>query len=231
MSRLVPAVHAARAIGPDPDYEVGLVRMLRETHSPAELLALYARFSAGVAPLDALLRRCLWRASCRSCGDGLQVAEQVSMKHIETFKLGSGVFLGAFSYFQGRHDGRFVIGDRVWIGPHSYFDARDLVLEDCVGWGPGAKVLGSSHTGLPLDVPVIQTELAIAPVRVGAGADVGTNAVLLPGVTVGRNSIVGAGAVVTADVPENAVVAGVPARVLRFRTDSRPPGDGARWAG
>ena len=44
---------------------------------------------------------------------------------------------------QGRYDGKCKIGNHVWIGPHAYFDARDLVLEDYVGWGPGAKVLGS----------------------------------------------------------------------------------------
>ena len=49
------------------------------------------------------------------------------------------------------------------------------------------------------------------------GADIGTSAVLLPGVTVGENAIVGAGAVVTKDVPDNAIVAGVPARFQRWR--------------
>jgi len=70
-----------------------------------------------------------------------------------------------------------------------YFDARDLVLEDYVGWGPGAKVLGSMHTGDPLDVPIIQTDLVIKPVRVGRWADIGVNAVLLPGVSVGEASL------------------------------------------
>ncbi len=78
------------------------------------------------------------------------------------------------------------IGNHVWIGPQAYFDARDLILEDYVGWGPGAKVLGSAHTGLPIDQPIIETDLEIRPVRVEAWADIGTGAVLLPGVTVGK---------------------------------------------
>jgi acetyltransferase-like isoleucine patch superfamily enzyme len=91
------------------------------------------------------------------------------------------------------------------------------VIEDYVGWGPGAKVLGSSHTGDPIDVPIIATGLTIKPVVIGYGADIGTNATVLPGVHVGANSIVGAGAVVTSDVPEYAVVVGVPAKIIRYR--------------
>jgi len=89
-----------------------------------------------------------------------------------------------------------------------------------VGWGPGAKVLGSQHTGLPVSEPVITTDLEIKPVRIGAGADIGTNATILPGVSIGEGAIVGAGAVVTNDIPAYAVAAGVPARVLRYRKDA-----------
>jgi acetyltransferase-like isoleucine patch superfamily enzyme len=86
--------------------------------------------------------------------------------------------------------------------------------------GPGAKVLGSTHTGLPTEVPVIQTDLEIRPVRVEEGADIGTGAVLLPGVTVGKGSIIGAGAVVTRNVPRGAIFAGVPAHFVRWRDGS-----------
>jgi acetyltransferase-like isoleucine patch superfamily enzyme len=127
------------------------------------------------------------------------------------------VFIGAHAYIQGRFDGTCVIGNHVWIGPQSYFDARNLIIEDYVGWGPGAKVLGSSHTGLPVDVPIVRTDLEIKPVRVETEADIGMNAVILPGVTIGKGSIVGAGAVVTKDVPPYAIVAGVPAKFLRWR--------------
>jgi galactoside O-acetyltransferase len=156
------------------------------------------------------------------------VEQGVGFKHPETFEIGKGVFIGAHSFIQGRFDGCCRIGDCVWIGPQSYFDARDLVLEDYVGWGPGAKVLGSVHTGVPLDVPIIQTDLEIKPVRVGAWADIGTNAVLLPGVTIGRGAIVGASAVVTHDVPAFAKVAGIPAKVIGWREHGEPVTNGSR---
>jgi galactoside O-acetyltransferase len=118
---------------------------------------------------------------------------------------------------QGRVDGMCRIGDHVWIGPQAYFDARDLIIEDSVGWGPGAKVLGSTHSGVPREVPIMQTDLEIRPVRIGAGADIGVNAIILPGVTIGRGAIVGAGAVVIEDVKPFSIVAGVPARFIRER--------------
>ena len=185
------------------------------------LLETYARFAAGDDKLAHLMRRLVFKAAARACGDGLVVGSQVGFKHLETFSIGHSCFVGAGAYLQGRYDGRFVIGDHVWIGPHAYMDARDLVLEDYVGWGPGAKVLGSAHTGFPIDVPIVQTDLEIRPVRVEAWADIGTNAVLLPGVTVGKGAIVGAGAVVTEDVAPFSIVAGVPARFIRWRDDER----------
>jgi acetyltransferase-like isoleucine patch superfamily enzyme len=216
-ARVVPAVHGVREIAADASFEIELAAWLRAQHGRESLTDLYARFANGDARIDVLMRRAIWRAVARSAGHALQVGSGVGFKHLETFEIGDGVFIGAQAYLQGRFDGRFVIGNHVWIGPQSYFDARDLVIEDYVGWGPGAKVLGSEHVGIPIDVPVIQTDLRIAPVRIQAWADIGTNAVILPGVTVGRGSIVGAGAVVTRDVAPFTVVAGVPARVIGHR--------------
>lgn len=70
-------------------------------------------------------------------------------------------------------------------------------------------------------MPVIATDLVIAPVRIGPGADIGVGATVLPGVTIGEGAIVGAGAVVTGDVAPGTIVAGVPARLLRRRDTPR----------
>jgi len=219
--RKVKAIHASKSIKPDAASEIALAQTLKKDLSAEGLLSLYARYAGGLTEFDLVMRRVLLRVWTRSFGNGVRVMEYVGFKHPETFSIGSGVFIGAQSYLQGRYDGRFIVGNRVWIGPQSYFDARNLILEDEVGWGPGAKVLGSQHSGEPWNIPVIRTDLKIKPVRVLRGADIGVNAVLLPGVTVGEGCIVGAGAVVTKDLPDYAVAAGVPAQIIRSRKPER----------
>ena len=217
--RQVPASFGRSELHPDPTWEQDFGVFLRDSEPKEHLLDLFARFRSGESAVDAMMRRVVMRALCKKVGNGLKVEPNVVLKHPETMEFGDCVFIGAQAMIQGRFDGFCKIGNHVWIGPQAYFDARELVLEDYVGWGPGAKVLGSSHIGMPIEEPIIATSLVIQPVRVCFGADIGMNASLLPGVTVGAHSIVGAGAVVTHDVPEYAVVAGVPARMIRDRRE------------
>ena len=215
--RLVTAVHGRREISPDPSFEIELSQELSRRCAREEILGYFRRFGSEENYLAAIIRRACVRALARSCGNGLQVGLNVGLRHPETMEIGDGVVIGEQTIIQGRFDGNCHIGNQVWIGPQSYFDARDLVIGDQVGWGPGAKVLGSEHTAVPIEVPIIATDLRIAPVRIEAQADIGVNAVILPGVTVGRGAIVGAGAVVTRDVPPYTKVAGVPARIIGRR--------------
>jgi acetyltransferase-like isoleucine patch superfamily enzyme len=225
MSRSIGAVHGARQIVPDPEFEIELSRHLRNAYAGSALLEHYGRFAHGDGELDALMRRAIWRATAKRLGNGVRIGSGVGFKHIETFEIGDGVFIGAQAYIQGRFDGVTRIGNHVWIGPQVYFDARHLICEDYVGWGPGSRVLGSAHTGLPINEPIIRTDLEIRPVKVEAWADIGTGAILLPGVTIGKGSIVGAGAVVTRDVAPFSVVAGVPARFMHWRPGFDPEND------
>jgi acetyltransferase-like isoleucine patch superfamily enzyme len=218
-SRVVPAVHGRREIVPDTSEQLALADRLKRSHDAAGLREVYGRHVHGETDHDAQMRNAIWRALARSFGDGVRIGRGVLFMHPETFQIGNGVLIGDQTILQGRFDGTCVIGDRVWIGPQSYFDARDLVIGEYVGWGPGARLLGSEHTAVPREAPIIETDLEIRPVRIGAWADIGVNAVILPGVTVGKGAIVGAGAVVTGDVEPFSIVAGVPARFVRRRGD------------
>ena len=217
--RVVQAVHGLQAVAPDPADEIVESARLRASEPREALLERYAAALWIDSATGARARRVLLRALCKAFGNGVRIGLGVLVLHPHTFEIGDAVFLGSQTYLQGRHDGHCLIGAHTWIGPQSYFDCRDLELGEYVGWGPGGKVLGSEHTGLPVEMPIIQTDLVIKPVRVGRGADIGVNAVLLPGVTVGEGAIVGANAVVTRDVPPYAIAAGVPAKVLRSRRD------------
>lgn len=218
LTREVAATWARRESHKDPSWQRDLAMWLRETNSGDGLHSLFGRFRNGESSFDSFMRSVLLRSLCHSAGHDLQVGVGVVLKHPETMEFGDSVFIGAQVMIQGRFDGICRIGSHVWIGPQAYFDARELVLEDYVGWGPGAKVLGSAHTGEPIEQPIITTGLVIKPVIIETGADVGMNASVLPGVRIGAHAIVGAGAVVTHDIPKYAIAAGVPARVLRSRT-------------
>ena len=220
--RAVRVQHARRVVTPDAEFERGLAAHLRATMTPKAVVELWGRFAHGTSEFDALMRRAVLRALARRLGDGVRLEPGVGFLHAETFEIGDGVYVGAQAQLEGRSGGDCRIGARVWIGPHVYLDARDLVVEDDVGLGAGVRILGSAHTGVPAGVPVVETDLEPQPVRIEAGAEVGVNAVVMPGVTIGRGSMVGAGAVVTRDVPPMAVAVGVPAAVVRYRRTRRP---------
>src|SRR5437868_11411917 len=179
--RRVAAVHGRQPSGTEDPSETALAQSLKASHPLAELLDMYGSYAGATSAEAARMRAALWRAMAKRAGHGLRVSTGALIRHPETFDFGDGVFIGEYAVVQGRFDGHCVIGDHVWLGPQSFLDARDLVIEAHVGWGPGARVLGSQHTGVPADVPIVQTDLRIEPVRIGEGADIGVNAVILPG--------------------------------------------------
>lgn len=80
--------------------------------------------------------------------------------------------------------------------------------------GPNTGIFAVAH---PMEAAGRREMLAIAkPVTIGDGVWIGGNVTVLMGVTIGKNAVIGAGAVVTHDVPENAVIVGNPARVVRY---------------
>ncbi|RRK10093.1 sugar O-acetyltransferase [Lactiplantibacillus garii] len=108
--------------------------------------------------------------------------------------------------------GNLTIGKRVYVSHNVMFtDLGGITLADDVLIGPGASLLTVNHQADPAH----RHDLDLKPIYIGPRAWIGAKALILPGVTVGANAIVGAGAVVTKDVPANTVVAGVPAKVIK----------------
>ena len=153
--RQVAATFGLRETHEDPAWEGDFSAWLKSARSREQLVEMFGQFRSGESAFDSLMRRVIMRSLCKSVGNDLQVASSVVLKHPETMEFGDSVFIGSQTMIQGRFDGNCRIGNHVWIGPQAYFDARDLVLEDYVGWGPGAKVLGSTHTAQPVSMPII----------------------------------------------------------------------------
>ncbi len=154
----------------------------------------------------------------RALGPDCVFETGVLVFHPENITLGRNVYVGHASILKGYHQNQMQIGDETWIGQQCFFhSAGGLTIGARVGIGPGVKILTSQHRESGRATPVLFSPLALAPVVIEEDADVGLGAILLPGVTVGRGAVIGAGAVVTRDVPEYAVVAGSPARILRHR--------------
>lgn len=108
------------------------------------------------------------------------------------------------------------IGARCSIGRGSHLVAhRSVVIGDDVMTGPHCYVTDQNHVYADPDVPVGQQWPAEDPVEVGPGSWLGAGCVILPGTRLGRNTVVGAGAVVRGEFPDHAVLAGIPAKVVR----------------
>ena len=146
------------------------------------------------------IRRTLCSPVLADCGKGVNIERNASF--------GSGA--------------RVCLGDRSGLGLNARL-VGEVSLGQNVMMGPDVLIMAVSHAIDRVDVPMIDQGVAAPrPVTVEDDVWIGARAVILPGVRVGRGAVIGAGAVVTKSVPQWAVVAGVPARLVRFRTDGRP---------
>ena len=128
------------------------------------------------------------------------------------------------------------IGRRCTIGKDVYIDAAVVVGDECKiqnfatlyrGVTIGDRVFIGPHACFTNDAypRAVSPDWKVVPTKVEDGASVGANATILCGLTIGRNAMVAAGAVVTKDVPAHALVAGVPAKVVGWVCDCGRPLD------
>lgn len=113
--------------------------------------------------------------------------------------------------------GRFIqLGKNVFINHAcSFLDMGGITIEDNVLIGPKVNLITENHSLEPSK----RRYLSCKPIVIKQNAWIGASATILPGVTIGENAVVAAGAVVSKDVPANAVVGGVPAKLIKKITD------------
>ena len=168
------------------------------------------------------------RSALGSCPDSVIIEDGALIFHPENVFFAEDVYVGHYAILKGYYKNQLRIGRGTWIGQGAFLHAAaGIELGQQVGIGPKAMVLTSAHElpsaepisesiFEPILVPILERPLRFAPVRLLDGCDIGVGAIILPGVTVGAYAQVGAGAVVTADVPPRAIVAGNPARLVRY---------------
>jgi acetyltransferase-like isoleucine patch superfamily enzyme len=151
-------------------------------------------------------------------GQGVVIEPGVLVFHPEMIEIGDHVYIGHYAILKGHHLGRMSIGSGTWIGQQCFFhSAGSLIIGRNVGIGPGVKVITSFHADEGIEKPILHSRVELAAVTIEDDSDIGVGAIVLPGVTIGRGVQIGAGAVVTSDIPPYSVAVGVPARVIRSR--------------
>lgn len=157
---------------------------------------------------------------------GVEVSiPQPTLVNLYGCRIGDGSRIGTFVEIQKNA----TIGARCKISSHSFI-CEGVTLEDEVFIGHGVMFTNDLYPRATSASGALQTEAdwRVLPTRVRRGASIGSNATLLPGIVIGAGALVGAGAVVTHDVPDHAIVAGCPARVVG---DTRAPAGFASASG
>ncbi len=168
-------------------------------------LALYygvtthLRSSDNPGTLGARLNRLLVKHIFRQCGQAVNIRP--------------GVYFGS-----GKN---ISMGDDSMLGQDSIIGSTaDVVIGKDVMMGPQVLIYTSNH-GMEAETPMRLQPLASAPVRIGDDVWIGARCIILAGITIGDGAVLAAGAVVAADVPAQAIVGGVPAKVLKYRRQAR----------
>jgi len=146
--------------------------------------------------IGARLNRLVVKQIFRRCGQGVNIRPRV--------------YFGA--------GGNISIGDNSMLGQDSIIGSTaEVTIGNDVMMGPEVLIYTSNH-GTEWGIPMRLQPLRSAPVHIGNDVWIGARCIVLPAVTIGDGAVIAAGAVVTADVPANAIVGGVPAKTLKYRT-------------
>ena len=161
----------------------------------------------------------LMRRSLGECGKGSQLSLPIYLMgpgSPEGIMIGAGAFIGPSCRLWLDAGATVRIGDQCYLnGMTTIFAADSVEIGNSVLIAWNVNILDFQHCTTDQMRPIKDQGIdRIAPVKIKDGAWLGTNVTVMPGVTIGRNAVVGANSVVNSDVPDFATAVGAPARIL-----------------
>jgi acetyltransferase-like isoleucine patch superfamily enzyme len=192
-----------------------LVRMSGGLRTPRNGVDLY-RAAVRVRNAAATM---LMRRSFAQCGEGSRLSLPIELTgpgSPEGISIGKHTFIGPSCRLWLDAGATVRIGDHCYLnGMTTFFAADQIEIGNAVLMAWNVNILDFHHRTTDRTRPIKEQGIdRVAPVKINDGAWLGTNVVVMPGVTIGRNAVVGANAVVNSDVPDFATAVGVPARIL-----------------
>jgi len=117
---------------------------------------------------------------------------------------------------------KIYIGTQTYINRNTFLDASfSIIIGRQCAIGPNCYITDHDH-GTDSLLPPLEQPLIVKKTQLGDRVWLGANVTVLKGVTIGNDAVIGAGSVVTKDIPERAIAVGVPAKVMRYRQESEP---------
>jgi galactoside O-acetyltransferase len=168
------------------------------------------------------LRRLLYRAALAESGRTLSIARGVEIACPRNIRVGDHIYLARGAVLRACDDAQVVIGNRFGANGNARIIADKggrIMIGDDVMIGPNVVIRASNHGSERLDMAMWDQPHTGGTIQIGDDVWIGANAVIVPDVAIGSHAIVAAGAVVTHNVPEYAIAAGVPARVIGDRRE------------
>jgi len=157
--------------------------------------------------------RCRYVLRC--IGKGTVVGRGTKIVNFTNITIGSGCFVQEYVYMRAGRQGYIRIGNDCAMNSFAkLFGHGGIEIGDRTQLGPACLITTTEHDYQRRD---LRTEFR--KVTIGKGVWIGANSLILPGVTIGDDCVIGAGSVVTRDIPSGSIAVGSPARVIKSKTD------------